>query len=103
MLSQRCILSAVTKIMSEPEQMEREVTGDDLGPRSSSSSSGGTSTSGSDRDVEPVRKKPRYTCTFHPESSNTYDWARVSRKALHMRSVVFASGTYLLHMGDRKT
>ena len=48
-------------------------------PRSSSSSSGGPSTSGSDREGEPIRKKPRYTCTFHPES-NTYDWARVSRK-----------------------
>ena len=24
-------------------------------------------------------------------------------KTLHMRSVAFASGTYLLHMGDRKT
>ena len=48
-------------------------------PRSSSSSSGGASTSSSDRDGEFVRKKPRYSCTFHPES-NTYDWARVSQK-----------------------
>ena len=52
---------------------ESEIT--DGGPCSSSSS---INTSSSDRETTP-RKKPRYSCTFHPES-NTFDWARVSRK-----------------------
>ena len=56
---------------------EHDVTDDALAPRSSSSSSGRASTSSGEG--ESVPKKPRYMCTFHPES-NTYDWARVSRK-----------------------
>ena len=43
-----------------------------------SASGGGTYTSESDSEPAP-RKKPRYSCSFHPEL-NMFAWARVSRK-----------------------